>query len=235
MLRQLAYNAEVARSEKMPICQDTGIAVIFAVIGQDVHITGGLFEEAIQDGIAKGYTEGYLRKSLVADPLFTRDNTNDNTPAVIHTRIIAGDKLRITVASKGAGSENHSALAMLSPTDGLEGVKKFVLNCVSAAGSNPCPPMTVGVGIGGNMEMAALCAKKAAIRATDSNNADARYHLLENELLNEINRMGIGPLGIGGTTTALKVNIEHFPTHMASLPVAVNINCHAVRHASAEL
>lgn len=235
MLDQLAENAQLAKNEMVPICQDTGIAVVFVELGQEVHIEGGLLEEAIQKGVAKGYTEGFLRKSMVDDPLFDRANTKDNTPAVIHLRIVSGDKLHITLAPKGAGSENKGGLAMLTPADGVEGVKKFVINTVFQAGSSPCPPMTVGVGIGGSMEMAAICAKKAAVRSVDSHHPDPRYQALEQELLLAINNLGIGPLGLGGTTTALRVHIESFPTHIASLPVAVNINCHAARHASVSL
>ena len=219
----------------MPICQDTGLAVVFAEVGQDVHIVGGSFEEAINRGVAKGYTEGYLRKSSVAEPLFERRNTGDNTPAVLHTRLVPGDRLRLRLAPKGAGSENKSALKMLVPADGLEGVKRFVVETVRAAGSSPCPPMVIGVGIGGNMELAALCAKRAAARDVDTHNADSRYAALEDELLELVNGLGIGPQGLGGTTTAFKVNVEFCATHIASLPVAVNINCHAARHAETVL
>lgn len=235
MLEELVTNAGIARAEMVPICQDTGITVVFADIGQEVRIEGGLFEEAVQAGIAKGYTEGFLRKSLVSDPVFDRKNTGDNTPAVIHTRLVAGDKLHLLLAPKGAGSENKSALAMLTPADGVEGIRNFVVEAVSKAGSSPCPPMTVGVGIGGTMEMAAICAKRAAVRSLDSHHPDPRYQALEQELLKAINNLGIGPLGLGGTSTALRVHIESYPTHIASLPVAVNINCHAARHAAAVL
>ena len=232
VLRQLLLNADLARKEQMPICQDTGLAVIFAEVGQDVHIADGSFEEAIHQGVAKGYTEGYLRKSSVAEPLFERKNTLDNTPAVLHTRIVPGDRLTLTLAPKGAGSENKSALKMLVPADGIEGVKRFVVDTVRTAGSSPCPPMIIGVGIGGNMELAALCAKRAAVRDADSHNQDPRYAALEDELLTLVNALGTGPQGLGGTTTAFKVNVEFCATHIASLPVAVNINCHAARHAS---
>lgn len=235
VLRQLVVNADIAREENMPICQDTGLAVVFAEVGQDVHIVGGSFEEAVNRGIAKGYTEGYLRKSSVAEPLFERRNTGDNTPAVLHVRLVPGDRLRLRLAPKGAGSENKSALRMLVPADGIEGVKRFVVDTVRAAGSSPCPPMVVGVGIGGNMELAALCAKRAAARDVDTHNADPRYAALEDELLRLVNDLGTGPQGLGGITTAFKVNVEFCATHIASLPVAVNINCHAARHADTVL
>ena len=235
IIGQLMENADIARNEDMPICQDTGLAVIFIDVGQDVHFIGGSLEEAIHAGVAKGYVDSYLRKSSVSDPLFERKNTKDNTPAVIHTRIVSGDKVKIKLAPKGAGSENKSALKMMVPADGVAGVKKFVLDVVKAAGSNSCPPMVVGVGLGGTMEMAAICAKRAAARDIESRNADPRYAALEEELLTLINKTGIGPQGLGGRTTALKVNIEWYPTHIASLPVAVNINCHAARHAEVEL
>ncbi len=235
VLRQLVVNADIAREENMPICQDTGLAVVFAEVGQDVHIVGGSFEEAVNRGIAKGYTEGYLRKSSVAEPLFERRNTGDNTPAVLHVRLVPGDRLRLRLAPKGAGSENKSALKMLVPADGIEGVKRFVVDTVRAAGSSPCPPMVVGVGIGGNMELAALCAKRAAARDVDTHNADPRYAALEDELLRLVNDLGTGPQGLGGITTAFKVNVEFCATHIASLPVAVNINCHAARHADTVL
>lgn len=235
VLCQIIENAEIAKAEMVPICQDTGLAVIFAEVGQDVHIVGGSFEDAVNKGVAKGYVEGYLRKSSVAEPLFERKNTGDNTPAVLHTRIVPGDKVHLKLAPKGAGSENKSALKMLVPADGIAGVKKFVLDTVRAAGSSPCPPMVVGVGIGGTMELAALCAKRAAARDATSVNPDARYARLEDELLEALNRLGIGPQGLGGRTTAFAVNVEFCPTHIASLPVAVNINCHAARHAETVL
>lgn len=234
-LCQLIENAEIASSEMVPICQDTGLAVVFADVGQDVHVVGGSFEDAIHKGVAKGYVEGYLRKSSVAEPLFERKNTGDNTPAVIHTRLVPGDAIHLKLAPKGAGSENKSALKMLVPADGIDGVKKFVLDTIRAAGSSPCPPMVVGVGIGGTMELAALCAKRAAARDATSVNPDARYASLENELLELINKTGIGPQGFGGRTTAFAVNVEFCATHIASLPVAVNINCHAARHAETVL
>ena len=235
IIGQLMENADIARNEDMPICQDTGLAVIFIDVGQDVHFTGGSLEEAIHAGVAKGYVDYYLRKSSVSDPLFDRKNTKDNTPAVIHTRIVLGDKVKIKLAPKGAGSENKSAVKMLVPADGVAGVKKFVVDTVKTAGANSCPPMVVGVGIGGTMEMAAICSKRAAARDVVSRSADARYATLEEELLTLINKTGIGPQGLGGLTTALKVNIEWYPTHIASLPVAVTINCHAARHAEVEL
>ena len=235
ILGQLIENAEIAKREEVPICQDTGLAVVFADIGQDVHITGGDFTEAVNKGIHKGYVEGCLRKSSVAEPLFERKNTTDNTPAVIHTRIVPGDKIRLRLAPKGAGSENKSVLKMLVPADGIEGVRKVILDAVKAAGPNSCPPMVVGVGLGGNMELACLCAKRAAARDIGTKNADARYAAFEDELLGLINKTGIGPQGLGGETTAVAVHVEWAPTHIASLPVAVNINCHAARHAEAVL
>ena len=235
ILDQLLENADIARREQVPICQDTGLAVVFADIGQDVHITGGDFVEAVNKGIHEGYVDGFLRKSSVEEPLFERRNTKDNTPAVIHTRIVPGDKIRLRLAPKGAGSENKSVLKMLVPADGIEGVRKVILDAVKAAGPNSCPPMVVGVGIGGNMELACLCAKRAAARDIGTRNHDARYAAFEDELLDLINKTGIGPQGLGGETTAVAVHVEWAPTHIASLPVAVNINCHAARHAEAVL
>ncbi|MBD5626026.1 MAG: fumarate hydratase [Desulfovibrio sp.] len=235
ILDQLLENADIARREQVPICQDTGLAVVFADIGQDVHITGGDFVEAVNKGIHEGYVDGFLRKSSVEEPLFERRNTKDNTPAVIHTRIVPGDKIRLRLAPKGAGSENKSVLKMLVPADGIEGVRKVILDAVKAAGPNSCPPMVVGVGIGGNMELACLCAKRAAARDIGTRNHDARYAAFEDELLELINKTGIGPQGLGGETTAVAVHVEWAPTHIASLPVAVNINCHAARHAEAVL
>lgn len=235
ILGQLVKNAEIAASEEVPICQDTGLAVVFADVGQDVHIAGGDFEAAINKGIHDGYVDGCLRKSSVAEPLFERRNTTDNTPAIIHTRIVPGDHIRLRLAPKGAGSENKSVLKMLVPADGIEGVRKVILDAIRAAGPNSCPPMVVGVGIGGNMEKACLCAKKAAARDIGTRNEDERYAQFEDELLEMINRTGIGPQGLGGETTAVAVHVEWAPTHIASLPVAVNINCHAARHAEAVL
>jgi len=208
----LQENAEIAAAEELPYCQDTGFAVIFLEVGQEVRFVGGSLEEAINRGVAEGYTEGYLRKSIVSDPLFDRKNTGDNTPAVIHYRIVPGDKVKITVAAKGGGSENMSRLAMLKPADGVEGVKKFVLKTVSDAGPNPCPPITVGVGIGGTFEKVAYLAKKALLRPIGHRNPDPRYARLEEELLEEINRLGIGPGGFGGRVTALDVKVEWYPS-----------------------
>lgn len=235
ILSQLIKNARIAREEMSPICQDTGLAVVFAEIGQDVHIVGGDFENAVNEGVRKGYIDGYLRKSSVAEPLFERKNTGDNTPAIIHTRIVPGDKIRLKLAPKGAGSENKSVLKMLVPADGIEGVRKVILDAVKAAGPNSCPPMVVGIGIGGNMEAACLCAKKAAARDVGTHNPDPRYAEFEREILEMINKTGIGPQGLGGENTAVAVNVEWLPTHIASLPCAVNINCHAARHAETEL
>jgi len=235
ILEQLLENAAIAASDGIPICQDTGLAVVFADVGQDVRIVGGAFEDAVNEGVRRGYVDGYLRKSCVAEPLFDRKNTRDNTPAVIHTRLVPGDSLRLRLAPKGAGSENKSVVKMLVPADGIEGVRKVVLDAVLAAGPNSCPPMVVGVGLGGTMEMAAICAKRAAARDLESRNHDPRYAAFEEELLELINKTGIGPQGLGGLTTALKVHVEWAPTHIASLPVAVNINCHAARHAEVTL
>lgn len=231
ILQQLLDNADIAAREEMPICQDTGLAVVFADVGQDVHIVGGDFEAAVNEGVRRGYVDGYLRKSSVAEPLFDRKNTGDNTPAVLHVRLVPGDGLRLRLAPKGAGSENKSVVRMLVPADGIEGVRKVVLDAVLAAGPNSCPPMVVGVGLGGTMEVAAICAKRAAARDLATHNADPRYAAFEDELLEMVNKTGIGPQGLGGRTTALKVHVEWAPTHIASLPVAVNINCHAARHA----
>lgn len=235
ILDTLIENGKVAQKNMMPICQDTGMTVVFAEVGQDVHIVGGYLEDAINEGIKQGYTEGYLRKSVVEEPLFERKNTTTNAPAVIHTRIIKGDKLHLKVCPKGFGSENKSILKMLVPADGLEGVKKVFTEAVKLAGPNACPPMVIGVGIGGTMEKAAILAKQAAVREIDSKNADRRYAELEDELLEIANKTGVGPQGLGGTTTAFAVNVEWYPTHIAGLPVAVNINCHAARHADIEL
>ncbi|AUS96900.1 fumarate hydratase [Clostridium thermosuccinogenes] len=234
VISQLIENACIARENNMAICQDTGMAVVFVEIGQEVHITGGLLEDAINEGVRRGYEEGYLRKSVVRDPIH-RVNTGDNTPAVIHYSIVEGDRLKITVAPKGFGSENMSAIKMLKPSDGIEGVKSFVVETVDKAGPNPCPPVVVGVGIGGTMEKAALLAKKALLRPIDRRSNIDYVHDLENELLETINNLGIGPAGMGGRLTALAVNVEVFPTHIAGLPVAVNMSCHATRHAEAEL
>lgn len=229
VLNQLKENLKIAGEEMIPICQDTGMAVVFIKIGQEVHITGGSLECAINEGVRQGYTEGFLRKSVVKDPLY-RENTKDNTPAVIHYEIVEGDKLEITLAPKGFGSENMSRVFMLKPSDGIEGVKAAVLTAVKDAGPNACPPMVVGVGIGGTFEKCALLAKKALTR--DFNEKPEKEYIaeLEEELLEKINNLGIGPGGLGGTQTAFKVNIETYPTHIAGLPVAVNICCHVNRH-----
>lgn len=234
VLDKILMNADIASTQKMPMCQDTGMTCIFVELGQDVHIVGGSLETAINDGVAAGYEEGFLRKSVVKDP-FDRVNTKDNTPAVIYYDVVSGDKFKITVAPKGFGSENMSQIKMLKPSDGLKGVKEFILKVVKEAGPNPCPPIVVGIGIGGTFDKAAYLAKRAAIRPTDEPNLNPFYAELEKELTEEINKIGIGPQGFGGKTTALAVNIETFPTHIAGLPVAVNINCHAARHASVEL
>lgn len=234
ILQQLIENAEIARSEQMPICQDTGFAVFFVEVGQELKIEGGLLNDAINEGVRQGYTEGYLRKSIVSHPL-ERKNTGDNTPAIIYTSLVEGENLIITIAPKGGGSENMSAVKLLMPAQGVEGVKEFVLETVDKAGSNPCPPIVVGVGIGGTMEKAALIAKQALLRPLNVRHSDELIAKLEIELLERINKLGIGPQGLGGRTTALAVNIEIFPAHIASLPVAVNINCHAARHKSIRL
>ena len=234
ILGTLIENARVAREESSPMCQDTGMTVVFVRLGQNVQVTGGFIEDAINQGVRQGYEKGYLRKSVVKDPL-RRENTRDNTPAVIHYEIVPGDVFHITVSPKGFGSENKSALKMLTPSEGVEGVKRFVLETVSAAGGNPCPPIIVGVGIGGTMERAAYLSKKALLRPLDTQNPDSALAALEAELLSEINKMGIGPAGFGGTTTALGVNILTYATHIAGLPVSVNIGCHATRHAEGSL
>lgn len=235
ILSSILKNADIAKEKQMPLCQDTGMTVVFLEVGQDARIEGGYIEDAINEGVAKGYTEGYLRKSVVNDPIFERKNTGDNTPAIINTRIVKGDKIRIKIAPKGFGSENKSILKMLVPADGLDGVKDVFLEAVKLAGPNACPPMVIGVGLGGTMDKAALLAKKAAARDADSKNEDPRYAKLEDELLELANKTGVGPQGLGGVNTAVKVNIEWYPTHIAGLPVAININCHAARHASVEL
>jgi len=228
IIELLKENARVAREERIPICQDTGIAVFFVEIGQDLRIKNGFIADAINDGVRKGYKEGYLRKSVV-DPL-TRRNTGDNTPAIIYTELVPGDKLKISFMPKGAGSENMSMIRMLRPTEGIEGIRNFVLECVQKAGANPCPPVVIGVGIGGSFEKAALLAKKALLRPVGSPNARLELASLEETLLKTVNKTGIGPEGLGGKVTAMAVHVESFPCHIASLPVAVNINCHAARH-----
>ena len=229
VLDQIVENFTIADRENVPICQDTGMACVFLEVGQEVHFVGGGLYDAVHEGVKQGYGEGYLRKSVVADPI-RRGNTGDNTPAMIHTDIVPGDRVKITVGPKGFGSENMSAVKMLKPSDGLEGVKKFILDTVEAAGPNPCPPMVVGVGIGGTFEKAAYLAKKALMRPLDIRNPDPWYADLEAELLEKINALGIGPQGFGGMTTALGLNIEVLPTHIAGMPCAVNIGCHATRH-----
>lgn len=232
ILSELQRNLAVAKELDIPICQDTGMAVVFLEIGQDVHLVGGDLTAAINAGVAKGYTDGLLRKSVVADPL-RRKNTDDNTPAVLHTRIVPGDTVKITVAPKGFGSENMSGMKMLTPFDGRDGVMNAVVDIVGKAGGNPCPPMVIGVGIGGDFEQCAYLSKKALCRDTGLRNPDEYYAAMETELLERINQLGIGVQGFGGNTTALAVNIETAPTHIAGLPVAVNIGCHVTRHASA--
>ena len=233
ILDQIIENFNIADENLQPICQDTGLACVFLSIGQDVHIKGNL-EEAVNEGVRKGYSQGYLRKSVVSDPL-NRVNTGDNTPAMIYYDICPGDKIKITVAPKGFGSENMSQIKMLKPSDGIDGVKDFVIKAVEDAGPNPCPPIVVGVGIGGTFDKAAYLAKKALMRPVDQRNSEDFYAELEEELLEKINALGIGPQGFGGKTTALAVNIEKFPTHIAGLPVAVNINCHVTRHMTEEI
>ena len=233
ILDQIIENFNIADENLQPICQDTGLACVFLSIGQDVHIKGNL-EDAVNEGVRKGYSQGYLRKSVVSDPI-KRVNTGDNTPAMIYYDICPGDKLKITVAPKGFGSENMSQIKMLKPSDGIEGVKDFVIKVVEDAGPIPCPPIVVGVGIGGSFDKAAYLAKKALLRPVDERNSEDFYAELEEELLEKINALGIGPQGFGGKTTALAVNIEKFPTHIAGLPVAVNINCHVTRHMTEEI
>ena len=228
ILGDLEENLEIAKADSIPICQDTGMAVVFVEVGQKVKVKGSL-TDAINEGVRQGYTEGYLRESVVSDPI-ERVNTNDNTPAVIHYDIVEGDQIKITIAPKGFGSENMSKIVMLKPADGIEGVKEVVLNAVKEAGPNACPPMVVGVGIGGTFEKCAYLAKKALARSVDSKNENEMYADLEDELLEKINKTGIGPGGLGGTQTALGVNVETYPTHIAGLPVAVNICCHVNRH-----
>lgn len=229
ILAQLQDNLEIAASDMIPICQDTGMAVVFLEVGQDVHFEGGSFEDAVNEGVRRGYTEGFLRKSVVGDPIL-RENTKDNTPAVIHTRIVEGDRVKITVAPKGFGSENMSRVFMLKPAEGIEGVKNAILTAVKDAGPNACPPLVVGVGIGGTFEKCALMAKKALTREVGKHSDIPYVRKLEEEMLEKINCLGIGPGGLGGTVTALAVNVNTYPTHIAGLPVAVNICCHVNRH-----
>ena len=229
VLDRIIENFEIADVENVPICQDTGMACVFLEIGQDVHLVGGNLAEAVDEGVRRGYERGYLRKSVVKDPI-RRGNTGDNTPAMLYTEIVPGEQVKITLGPKGFGSENMSAIRMFKPSAGLQGIKDFILEVVETAGPNPCPPMVVGVGIGGTFDKAALLAKKALMRPVDSANVDPFYAELENEMLEKINALGIGPQGFGGRTTALGVNIETLPTHIAGMPCAVNINCHVTRH-----
>ena len=229
VLDQIITNFEIAGEERVPICQDTGMACVFLEIGQDVHITGGDLGEAVDEGVRRGYDKGYLRKSVVRDPV-RRGNTGDNTPAMLYTEIVPGEQIKVTVGPKGFGSENMSAIRMFKPSAGIEGIKDFILETVENAGPNPCPPMVVGVGIGGTFDKCALLAKKALMRSTEERNPDPYYAALEEEMLEKINQLGIGPQGFGGRTTALALNIETMPTHIAGMPCAVNINCHVTRH-----
>ncbi|MFO8192279.1 MAG: fumarate hydratase [Bacillota bacterium] len=230
VIKQLIENVEIAKNEKIPICQDTGFAVFFVEWGQEVHLTGGSLEDAINEGVRRGYEKGYLRKSIATDPLYERKNTGDNTPAVIYTDLVPGDKVKITFAAKGGGSENMSTVRMMKPSDGEEGVIDFVVNHCKESGPNPCPPIIVGVGIGGTFEKVAMLAKKALLRPVGQPNPDKRFAELEQKLLKKINDLGVGPQGFGGSTFALAVHIETYPSHIASMAAAVNINCHASRH-----
>ncbi|MCS7262518.1 MAG: fumarate hydratase [Aquificaceae bacterium] len=235
VLQQILLNIKASKEEQMAYCQDTGVAVVFVEIGQDVRVVGGALEEAINEGVRRAYAEGYLRASMVYDPVFERKNTKDNAPAVVHYRVVPGEVLRLVFAPKGAGSENTSRLAMLKPADGWEGVKNFVLETVRLAGPNACPPFTVGVGIGGTFEYCALLAKRALLRPVGERSSDPVARRMEEELIEEVNKIGWGPMGFGGTVTAVDVKVELYPCHIASLPVAVNIQCHASRHAEVEL
>jgi len=235
ILVQLLENANLARDSNRPLCQDTGLAVVFLEIGQDVHLVGGSLEEAVNEGVRKGYTEGYLRKSAVADPIGERKNTGDNTPAMLHTRIVPGDKVGVIVAPKGGGAENMSAIGMLKPAQGRQGAIDFIVDTVSKAGPNPCPPIIVGVGLGGTFEKAAYMAKHALLREVGSTNPDPRLAGLEDEIEGRCNDLGIGPAGLGGTVTVIDVFVEELPAHIASMPVAVNIQCHSARHKEAVL
>ncbi len=233
ILKDIIKNQEIARANDVPICQDTGLAVVFLELGQDVRLVGGDLNRAIDEGVKRGYRNGYLRKSAVNDPFMVRKNTGDNTPAIIHIKIVPGEKVKLILAPKGGGSENMSALAMLKPSDGINGIKKFVVDTVDKAGSNPCPPIIVGIGIGGTIEKTTLIANQALLRKIGEHNSNPDVAKLETELLEEINKLGIGPQGFGGRTTALAVNIETFPAHIASMPVAINIQCHVARHQEA--
>jgi fumarate hydratase subunit alpha len=234
ILQKCLQNADLAVTDHLPICQDTGMAVFFVTLGDDIRIDGGLLTDAINEGTKLGYAEGYLRKSIVCDPLFDRVNTSDNTPAFIHIDLVKGDKLSITVLPKGGGCENMSALSMMKPADDKDSIIDFVVATIKKAGGNPCPPVVIGIGIGGTADTAAVLAKKALLRQVDSSHSDNRYAALEQEILLRVNCTGVGPQGLGGTTTALAVHIEHAPCHIASMPVAININCHAARNASVE-
>lgn len=235
VLDQLTLNADIAREDRVPICQDTGLAVIFAEIGQDVHLVGGDFEEAVNEGVRQGYVEGYLRKSSVVQPVHERINTKDNTPAIIHTRLVPGDRVWLAMMPKGGGAENMSSLNMLKPAQGAEGAVQAVVDTVSRAGSNPCPPVVIGVGIGGTIDKVTQLAKHALLREIGSTHPDPRLAAMEDEMLRRINALGIGPQGLGGRTTALAVFIEEAPCHIASMPVAVNVQCHAQRHKTATI
>lgn len=235
ILQVVLDNHKTAADNNMPMCQDTGVAFIFIEIGQDIHLVGGDLEESINEGVRQGYAEGYLRKSIVDDPVIHRKNTTDNTPAVIYTRIVPGEKVKLLVAPKGGGAENMSEVKMMVAADGIEGVKDFVIDRVRRSGGNPCPPIIVGVGLGGSFERAAMLAKEAVLRPIGTINPDPEYAAVEKELLERINNLGIGPQGLGGRTTALAVHIKHLPCHIASMPVAVNIQCHASRHAETTL
>jgi len=233
ILEQILTNARLAAAEQMPMCQDTGVAVVFVELGQEVRIVGGDFTEAINEGVRQGYRDGYFRKSIVDDPVFKRKNTKDNTPAIIHTEIIPGSSIKVTVSPKGAGPENMSEVRMMKPADGIEGIKDFVVERVKRSGGNPCPPTIVGVGIGGNFEQCAYLSKKALLRPLNTSNTEPIWNAVEVELLKRINELGIGPMGLGGRTTALAVQILTMPCHIASMPVAVNLQCHAQRHKTA--
>jgi fumarate hydratase subunit alpha len=235
VLGQLVENADIAAADRVPICQDTGFAVIFADVGQDVHLVGGSFDDAVNEGVRQGYFDGYLRKSVAEEPAHARRNTKDNTPAILHTGIVPGDKVRLTLMAKGGGAENMSSLNMLKPSQGWDGMVDAVVDTVSKAGSNPCPPVIIGVGIGGTIDMVTVLAKKALLRDVGSTHPDPRIAGMEAELLEQINALGIGPQGLGGSTTALAVFIEEMPCHIASMPMAVNVQCHAQRHKTVEL
>ena len=234
-LRDITSNLKIAKDESVPLCQDTGFTVVVLDIGQDVHLVGGDLEAAVNEGVRRGYKDGFLRNSILRDPIRRDKNTGDNTPAVVHTHLVPGEKIEISVLPKGGGSENKSALKMLTPADGLAGIKKFVIDTVSKAGPSACPPLTVGVGIGGTFDKVAWLAKKAIFRKSGEPSKDPYYAELEKELLGEINKLGIGPMGLGGSTSAIAVHVEAFPCHIASLPVAVNIQCHSARHKEATL